>query len=289
MKNNSKLVVFQDKKIRRIWHNEQWYFSVVDIVGVLSESSQPNRYWADMKKRSLKENNQPFAFCEQLKMVASDGKERLTDVADTEGILRIVMSIPSPKAEPFRLWLAQVGKERLEEIENPELGFERMTEIYKAKGYTDEWIKNRLQSIETRKRLTEEWKSRGVKEGQEYSILTATIAKGTFGMTPSEHGKLKGLERENLRDHMSPLELIFTALSEEATRIYAEKEDAKGFNENHEAAQKGGETTGETRQLFEKRTGSKVVTSDNFLQQIEASEKQTALPNGTPSETNAPE
>jgi DNA-damage-inducible protein D len=278
MEQNNKIVLFQDKQIRRVWHNEKWYFSVVDVVGILSESSQPNRYWADIKKRSLKENNQPFAFCEQLKMKAGDGKERLTDVADTEGILRVIMSVPSPNAEPFRLWLAQVGREHLEEIENPELGFERMTEIYKAKGYSDEWIKNRVQSIETRKRLTDEWKGRGVKEGQEYSILTATIAKGTFGLTPSEHGKLKGLERENLRDHMSPLELIFTALSEEATRIYAEKDNAKGFNENYEAAQKGGETTGETRELFEKRTGQKVVSSDNFLKQIEESQKKKELP-----------
>jgi DNA-damage-inducible protein D len=278
MEQNNKIVLFQDKQIRRVWHNEKWYFSVVDIVGILSGSSQPNRYWADIKKRSLKESNQPFAFCEQLKMKAGDGKERLTDVTDTEGVLRIIMSIPSPNAEPFRLWLAQVGREHLEEIENPELGFERMTEIYKAKGYTDEWIKNRMQSIETRKRLTDEWKGRGVKEGQEYSILTATIAKGTFGMTPSEHGKMKGLERENLRDHMSPLELIFTALSEEATRIYAEKDNANGFNENHEAAQKGGETTGETRKLFEKRTGQKVVSSDNFLKQIEEYQKKGELP-----------
>ena len=280
MEQNNKIVLFQNKQIRRVWHNEKWYFSVVDIVGILSESSQPNRYWADMKKRSLKESNQPFAFCEQLKLKAGDGKERLADVADTEGVLRIIMSVPSPNAEPFKMWLAQVGREHLEEIEIPELGFERMAEIYKAKGYTDEWIKNRIQSIETRKRLTDEWKGRGVKEGQEYSILTATIAKGTFGITPSEHSKLKGLERENLRDHMSPLELIFTALSEEATRIYTENENATGFNENHEAAQKGGETTGETRRLFEQRTGRKVVSSDNFLKQIEESQEKGELQEG---------
>jgi DNA-damage-inducible protein D len=266
MEQNNKIVLFQDKQIRRIWHNEQWYLSIVDVIEILTDSPSPKTYWAKLKKKLSQESGiQEFRIWEQLKMQAADGKNYKTDAANTEGLFRIIMSVSSPKAEPFKQWLAQVGKERIEEVENPEIGFERLTEIYKAQGRTDEWIKNRLQTIETRKRLTDEWKQRGVVEGQEYSILTATIAKGTFGLTPSEHGKLKGLERQNLRDHMSPLELIFTALSEEATRIHAEDDDAQGFNENHDAARKGGETTGAARQLFEQRTGRKVVSSDNFL------------------------
>jgi DNA-damage-inducible protein D len=266
MEQNNKVILFQDKQIRRTWHNEQWYLSIVDVVEILTDSPSPKTYWAKLKKKLSEESGiQEFRIWEQLKMLASDGKNYKTDAANTEGVFRIIMSVSSPKAEPFKQWLAQVGKERIEEVDNPELGFERLTEIYKAQGRTDEWIKNRLQTIETRKRLTDEWKQRGVLEGQEYSILTATIAKGTFGLTPNEHGKLKGLERQNLRDHMSPLELIFTALSEEATRIHAEDDDARGFNENHDAARKGGETTGAARQLFEQRTGRKVVSNDNFL------------------------
>ena len=276
MEQSNKIILFQEKQIRRAWHNEKWYFSVVDVIGVLSESSQPNRYWADMKKRSVKESNQPFAFCEQLKMTAGDGKERLTEVADTEGILRIIMSIPSPKAEPFRLWLSQVGRERMDEIENPELGIERIRELYKAKGYTNEWIETRLKSIDIRKQLTEEWKERGVKEGQEYSILTAEIAKATFGITPNEHKKLKNLDKENLRDHMTNLELIFNMLGEEATRRVAVKEDAKGFEENQDAAQRGGAMAGDARLSFEKRENMTVVSSENFINQIKEAEKNNA-------------
>ena len=184
------------------------------------------------------------------------------------GVLRIAMSVPSPKAEPFKQWMAQVSKERIEETENPEIGFDRLREIYKAKGYPDEWIERRMQSIETRKQLTEEWKKRGVAEGQEFSILTATIAKGTFGVTPSEHSKLKDLDRQNLRDHMTPLELIFTALGEELTRDETVRNDAKGFNENHEAAQKGGSIAGDARRRVEERTGNKIVSKENYLKKL---------------------
>ena len=185
--------------------------------------------------------------------------------ANTEGVFRIVMSVPSPKAEPFKLWLAQVGKERLEEINDPELGFERIKEIYRAKGYPEDWIERRMTSIETRRQLTDEWKKRGVNEKQDFSLLTATIAKGTFGLTPSEHSKLKGLEKENLRDHMTPLELIFTALGEEITRSLSVREDAQGFIENYEAAQQGGHEAGSARKNLEKNTGLKVVSEKNFL------------------------
>lgn len=283
MEQDNRVVLFQEKQIRRVWHKERWFFSVVDIIGILSESSQPNRYWADMKKRAIKESHQPFAFCEQLKMRANDGKERLTDVADTEGVLRIVMSIPSPKAEPFRLWLAQVGKERIEEVENPELGIERIKQIYKAKGYPDEWIERRLQTIEIRKQLTEEWKNRGVKEGQEYSILTAEIARATFGLSPSEHKDFKGLAQQpnaNLRDHMTTLELIFTALGEEMTRALTVEADAKGFMESAEAAQKGGRAAGKARIAAEKETGVKVVSPENFLNTINQPSAEANLNEG---------
>ncbi len=264
MKQNNELSLFEDKPIRRIEHDGEMWFSVVDIIQILTDSPNPRQYWTKVKKE-LTEDSQVYPFWLQLKMTASDGKNYKTEAVDTEGVLRIIMSIPSPKAEPFKQWLAQNGKQTIDETENPELGIERIIEIYKTKGHSDEWIKNRLQSIETRKALTDEWKQRGVNEGQEYAILTATIAKGTFGLSPSEHSNLKGLERQNLRDHMTPLELIFTALGEEITRSESVDMDAQGFNENHEAAQKGGSLAGKARQLVEKERGKKVVSSDNFL------------------------
>lgn len=272
MKDNE-LTPFEGKEIRKIWHNEEWYFSVVDIIEVLTDSQKPKTYWAMMKKRE----SQPFTFCEPLKLTATDGKQRLTDCANTEGVLRIVMSVPSPKAEPLKLWLAEQGKRAIDEAENPELSFERMTEIYRAKGHTDKWIKERIQSITTRKQLTDEWKQRGVKEGQEYSILTATITKGTFGLTPSEHAKLKGLDKENLRDHMTPIELILTSLSEEVTRMITVKDDAQGFNENLDAATKGGQVGRTALKNVEKTTGEKVVSSDNFLH-LKKGDKSDELP-----------
>ncbi len=280
MEGNNKIVLFQEKQVRKIWHKEEWYFSVVDVIEVLTDSTQPSRYWSDLKKRSEKETRQSFDFCERLKLQRPDGRTYPSDCADTQGILRIIMSIPSPKAEPFRLWLAEVGKERIEEIENPELGFERLKELYKAKGYSDEWIKQRVTTIDIRKQLTDEWKNRGVKEGQEYAILTAEIAKATFGLSPSEHSKLKGLDKQNLRDNMTNLELIFTALGEELTRDEAVRNDTQGFEENHVAAQKGGTMAGDARKLIEKKRGEKVVSSENFLQ-LKNGEKQDNLPENT--------
>jgi DNA-damage-inducible protein D len=271
----NQLAIFEQKPIRSAEHEGEMYFSIVDIIEVLTDSTKPSNYWNMLKKREF----QLSTICVKLKLTGLDGKNYPSDCANTEGVLRILMSVPSPKAEPFKMWLAQVGKQAIVEIENPELGIDRLTEIYKAKGHTAEWIKNRLQSIETRKKLTDDWKERGVTEGAEYALLTATIGKGTFGLTPSEHSKLKGLERQNLRDHMTPLELIFTALSEEATRIYAEENDAQGFHENHEAADKGGKTAGNARRGFEKETGRKVVSSDNFLGLKEA-DKTEELPKG---------
>jgi DNA-damage-inducible protein D len=269
----NQLAVFNDKPIRSVEHEGERYFSVVDIIAVLTDSVKPRDYWSVLKKREP----QLPTICRQLKLPSKDGKHYATDCANTEGVLRIVMSVPSPKAEPLKMWLAETGKQAIVETENPELGFDRFAALYKAKGYSDEWIKNRLQSIETRKELTDQWKQRGVTEGVEYAVLTATIAKETFGLNPSEHSELKGLARQNLRDHMTPLELIFTALSEEATRIMAIKDDAQGFNENLDAAYKGGGATGEARVNFEKRTGVSVVSSDNFLG-LKGGDAATELP-----------
>ncbi|MBL7817998.1 MAG: Bro-N domain-containing protein [Saprospiraceae bacterium] len=274
MENQKAMTPFEGKEIRKIWHDEQWYFSIVDIIGVLTDSIVPRNYWATLKKREP----QLLTVCQQLKMYSTDGRKRLTDCADTEGVLRIVMSVPSPKAEPLKLWLAQVGTERIKETENPELAFERAREIYRAKGYPEDWIGYREKSIIARKLLTEEWKQRGVKENIEYSILTAEIAKGTFGLTPSEHAKLKGLENQNLRDNMTLLELIFTALGEEVTRQVAIKEEAQGFLQNQEAAILGGNFAGNARVRLETERGIKVVSSDNFLSLDSGKEKTDELP-----------
>ena len=275
---DNKIVIFQEKQVRRVWHNEQWYFSIVDVIEVLTESPSPKTYWAKLKKKLSDESgNQEFRNWEQLKMTAADGKNYKTDAANTAEILRIVMSISSPKAEPFKLWLAQVGTERIEEIENPQIGFERLKNIYRAKGYSDEWIDVRLKSIDVRKKLTDEWKGRGVKEGVEYSILTAEISKATFGMSPSEYQKFKNLERQNVRDHMSDLELIFTMLGEGLTNKLAIQEDVQGFNDNSRVAKKGGKAAGDALIAAEKDTGVKVITTDNFLKQIEEAKKKPSI------------
>ena len=238
---------------------------------VCSIQNRSKKYWEKIKKRmkeeTLKELSPNWG---KMKFLAPDGKMRPTDCANTEGVFRILMSVPSPKAEPFKLWLAALGKQAIDETENPELAVERAKELYKAKGYSDQWIDSRLQSIEVRKQLTDEWKSRDVQEGKEYAILTAEIAKATFGLTPTEHKDLKGLERQNLRDHMTTLELIFTQLGEEMTRKLAVEQDAIGFNDNSKAAQQGGRAAGDARRAAEKRTGVKVVSPENFLKQIEA-------------------
>ena len=265
MENQNSLIPFEGEAIRKIWHEEQWYFSVVDVIYALTDSPQPSSYWNKVKKTILKEN-QSLLFWQRLNLPRLHGKNYPTDCANTEGVFRIIMSVPSPKAEPLKLWLASLGKQAIDEAENPELLTDRQAELYKAKGYSNEWIGRRIQTIETRKALTDEWKQRGVKENQEYSVLTATIAKGTFGLTPSEHKDIKGLERQNLRDHMTPLELIFTALGEEMTRTIAVREDAQGFNENHDAAVNGGELAGHARRsLEEKDQTTKVVSAENYL------------------------
>ena len=261
---NQSLTPFEGEKIRKVWHEEQWFFSVVDVIGVLTDSPIPRNYWTKVKK-TLTGESQLHPFWMQLKVKSADGKNYSTDCANTDGVFRILMSVPSPKAEPIKQWLASLGLQAIDETENPELLTERQAELYKAKGYTDEWVRRRMQTIETRKELTDEWKNRSVKEGQEYAILTATIAKGTFGLTPTEHKDVKGLDRQNLRDHMTPLELILTAFGEEVTRRITIREDAQGFNENLDAAQQDGEVAGEARINAEKKLGEKVVSEENFL------------------------
>jgi hypothetical protein len=262
-----KLIVFEDKKIRRVFHAGEWYFSIIDIIEVLTGSPNPRRYWSNLKIQ-LSDNEgfvQLYPKTVQLKLESSDGKKYLTDTANTETVFRIIQSIPSPKAEPFKRWLAQVGYERIQEIEDPELATKRTRAIYKAKGYSDAWIEKRMRGVAIREELTDEWDSRGIKLQREYAILTAEISKASFGMTPSEYKKHKGLEKENLRDHMTDLELIFSMLGEAATKEIAVNRDAQGFDENKKAALMGGKIAGDARQQLESETGKPVISQENFL------------------------
>ena len=262
----TKLVVFKSKEIRKTIHNNEWYFAVVDVIAALTDSDKPRDYWYRMKKREAASSGiQLSTFCRQLKLEASDGKKYMTDVANTEGIFRIIQSVPSPKAEPFKRWLAKVGYERVQEIEDPELATKRTRALYKAKGYSDDWIEKRMRGIAIREELTDEWKKREVRREKEYAILTAEIAKAAFGVTPGEHKKLKGLIRENLRDHMTDLELIFSMLGEAATTEITRVDDAKGFQESKRAAHKGGEVAGKARKDLERKTRKKVVSPENYL------------------------
>ncbi len=252
------LVVFQDKKIRRVWHNDEWWFSVVDVIGALTGSERPRKYWADLKINLGREGSEVSGNIGQLKMQAPDGKMRLTDCANTENIFRIIQSIPSKKAEPFKRWLAKVGYERVQEIENPELAQKRMKEIYRAKGYSNAWIEKRVRGMEIRDELTDEWKKRGVKTGKEYAILTSEISKATFGLTPKEYKEFKGLKRENLRDHMNNLELVFTMLGETVSTEITRKDDAQGYKEVEDATQRGGKVAGNARRETEKENLNKL-------------------------------
>ncbi len=263
----SNIKLFQDKKIRTQYNEieDKWYFAIVDVIEVLTESVKPRDYWYRLKRREKENGIDLSTICRQLKLPSTDGKKYRTDCADTEGLLRIIQSIPSPKAEPFKRWLAKVGYERLEEIEDPELASKRAREIYKAKGYSDDWIEKRMRSIAIREELTDEWKNRRVKEQREYAILTSEISKAAFGLTPSEYKKVKGLKRENLRDHMTDLELIFSMLGEASTTEITRNTDAQGFLENKGAAKKGGKIAGDARKALELESGNQVISSGNFL------------------------
>jgi len=267
------LVVFQGKKIRRTWFNDEWWFSVVDIVGALAQTDRTRKYWSDLKIKLQDEGFEPSEKIGQLKLKADDGKLRLTDCANTKNMFRIIQSIPSPNAEPFKQWLAQVGYDRIQEIDNPELAQKRMKELYKAKGYSGDWIEKRVRGIAIRDELTDEWKKRGVQEERDYAILTAEISKATFGMTPSEYKKLKGLKRENLRDHMDDLELIFSMLGERVSTEITQKEDAQGYSEVEHAAKRGGKAAGNARKETEKELGRPISTKQNYISEPEKKKK----------------
>ncbi|OGH80993.1 MAG: phage antirepressor protein [Candidatus Magasanikbacteria bacterium RIFCSPLOWO2_02_FULL_44_11] len=270
----TKLAFFKGKQIRKTLFQNEWWFSVVDVVEVLTGSVDPKDYWYRMKIRVNNEEKIKLStICRQLKLESSDGKKYETDCANTEGIFRIIQSIPSPKAEPFKRWLAKVGYERVQEIENPELATKRTRMIYKLKGYPDSWIEKRMRGIEIRETLTDEWQKHGVKEQKEYEILTAEIANATFGVTPGQHKKIKGLKRENLRDHMNDLELIFSMLGEAATTEITKVENPTGFVENKKAAKRGGNVAGIARNQMEKETGKKIVSKENYLPVIKGKKK----------------
>jgi hypothetical protein len=271
----TQIAIFQQKQVRKTLYKNEWWFSVVDVVAALTDSHNPNDYWYKMKIRVKSEDGFELStICRWLKLLAPDGKMRETDCANTEGLFRIIQSIPSPKAEPFKRWLARVGYERVQEIEDPELATKRTRVLYKLKGYSDDWIEKRMRGIAIREELTDEWHKRGAGIKQDYEILTAEISKATFGLVPSEYKKLKGLKRENLRDHMDDFELIFSMLGERSTTEIHRTEDSQGIKKLKSDARAGGEIAGGARKNLEKRLGRSIVSKDNFLQSKQKSLKR---------------
>ena len=268
MAQSDKIQLFEDKRIRTAWdaEKEEWYFSIVDVVAVLTDSPNPQTYWRVLKKRLKDEGNESVTSCNALKMTAADGKRRLTDVADTEQLLRIIQSIPSPKAEPFKLWLAQVGRERIEETIDPELTIDRALETYLKKGYTREWINQRLQAIQVRKELTDEWDARGVQKGVEYAILTDEISRAWSGMSTRQYKNLKGLKKENLRDNMTTLELVLNMLAEATTTQFSKDRKPTTFQENLAVAKAGGQVAGRTRKDIESQSNMPIISPKNAVQ-----------------------
>ena len=268
MSQNDKIQLFEDKRIRTAWdeEKEEWYFSIVDVIAVLTDSPNPQTYWRVLKKRLKDEGNETVTSCNALKMTAADGKRRLTDVADTEQLLRIIQSIPSPKAEPFRLWLAAVGRERIEETIDPEQAIDRALETYQKKGYDADWIHQRILSIRVRNELTAEWQARGVEQGREYAILTDEITKAWSGMTTRQYKNLKGLKKENLRDNMSTLEIVLNMLAETTTTELSKAHRPEGFEESRIVARRGGKVAGDARRAIEADTGRPAVTAENAAQ-----------------------
>ena len=264
---NNEIKIFEGNQIRSVWDNdkEEWYFSVVDVVGTLSDSKDPGAYWRKLKQRLKEEGSEVVTFCHGLKLKAADGKMRESDVADMQGIFRIIQSVPSPKAEPFKMWMAEVGKERLDEIVDPELTIERALETYLRKGYSREWINQRLQAIQVRKELTDSWQDHGVKEGLEYAILTNEISKAWSGMTTREYKDFKGLKKQNLRDNMSTTELILNMLAETATKDIANASNPQGLEENKKVAKRGGNVAKVAKETLEQETGKPVITTKNAI------------------------
>ncbi len=270
----TKIALFKGIEVRKTVYENEWWFSVVDIIEVLTESSKPRDYWYRLKKREKESSGVELStFCRQLKLVSSDGKKYQTEVVNTENAFRIIQSIPSPKAEPFKRWLAKVGYERIKEIEDPELATKRTRAIFKAKGYSDDWIEKRMRGIAIRDELTDEWKKRGLKEQKEYAILTAEISNATFGMTPSQYKEYKNLKQENLRDHMTDLELIFSMLGERATTEITQTNDSEGFPQLQDDAKEGGKIAGDAKKALEKKTGKNISTQDNYLDSHESIKK----------------
>ena len=263
----SNIKLFESKQVRSAWNEaaQKWYFSVQDVIEVLTDSTDVKQYIKRLLSRDAQLKSNWGTICTLVEMVAADGKQRKVQAATAQGLLRIIQSIPSPKAEPFKLWLAQVGSDRLDEIENPELATQRTRELYKLKGYPDDWIEKRMRSIAIREELTDEWKTRGVREQKEYAILTAEISKATFGVTPAEYKKVKGLKSQNLRDHMNDLELIFSMLGEASTTAIVKTRNPKGFVENKIVAKQGGSVAGKARIDLERKTGKKIVSAENYL------------------------
>ncbi|HNZ54639.1 MAG TPA: Bro-N domain-containing protein [bacterium] len=276
MTKETAIKIFEQKRVRSAWNDdeEKWYFSIVDVIGILTESPNPNNYWKVLKHRLVKEGNESVTNCNQLKMISSDGKYYKTDVADTEQLFRLIQSIPSPKAEPFKMWLAKVGRERIDEIEDPEIGIDRLMETYLRKGYSKEWINQRLKSIEIRKELTDEWEKRGVKKGNEFAILTDDITEAWSGFKTKEYKNYKGLKKENLRDHMTNLELVLNMLAEATTTEISKEKKPENFEENRKIAKQGGKIAGNTRKEIEKKTGKKIVSKTNANELTKKETKQ---------------
>ena len=278
MSKDTAVKLFEEKKVRSVWNEEaeKWYFSIVDVVGILTDSVDASAYWRKLKQRLKEEGNETVTNCHSLKMLAEDGKMRLTDVADTEQLFRLIQSIPSPRAEPFKLWIAKVARERIDELEDPEIGIDRLMETYLKKGYSKEWINQRLKSIEVRKELTDEWETRGVQKGQEFAILTDEITKAWSGLTVKEYKNHKDLKKENLRDNMTNLELVLNMLAEATTEISKEK-NPKTFEDNKKIAKQGGTIAGNTRKAIEEKTGKKIVSELSAKKLLEDKNKRRKL------------
>ena len=283
MTQKHKIQLFEEKKVRSVWDDEQekWYFSIVDVCAVLTDSPNPRNYWKVLKHRLVKEGNETVTNCNQLKLLAEDGKMRSTDVADTEQLFRLVQSIPSPKAEPFKQWMAQVAAQRIDQMQDPELNFEQAYADYRRMGYSDKWINQRLRSIEVRKELTDEWDRAGVKEGQQYASLTDIITRGWSGKTTKQYKQFKGLHKENLRDNMTNIELALNTLAEASATEISKAKNPKGFKQSAEVAQQGSKIAGDARKKLEKQIGRSVVTKEKASDYLPPADRWEALPEET--------